>query len=409
MREFRHDGSEIIFSLPNGLQAYMIVRADGSRADKAPVANVWNKRAADGPIENLAAISCLSCHARGPIEPTDEVRATASGEKDEAVAARVRSLYVEKDEWKRLVDEDRSRQRKALELAGARLGEDGSALVTLSRRYEEPVSLKVAAAELGVDEGSLRPRIVSLIDLAPLTRGRKVSRAAFAKGFAAAAQALGLGRCLEHREPASLVLPPPRPGLARFESPVGDRVLSLEVDSTWKLATRIGGLVLSHEKMRAKMRFSVEDNDASDTDDAIMRERVTRPRARLVDHADDPEPSVERYFVEQYPGPDGTVRLDWATLKGTRTNPKTGRLYRLSCELPGPVSAETQREVCRVFKRARIARGAEASPDDPFHTDLPPALAAAGFETDWDKALARAKAEGKLVLCFVKPAPFWFT
>ncbi|MGH7128647.1 MAG: c-type cytochrome domain-containing protein, partial [Planctomycetaceae bacterium] len=35
---FRHDGGEIIFNLPNGLQGYMLVNANGLRVDKAPTA-----------------------------------------------------------------------------------------------------------------------------------------------------------------------------------------------------------------------------------------------------------------------------------------------------------------------------------------------------------------------------------
>src|SRR5262249_28627978 len=69
---FRHDGGEIIFDLPNGLHAFMLVDARGRRLDKAPLAIVSDPRRPDRAVEN--GVSCMTCHARGFIPKSDQVR-----------------------------------------------------------------------------------------------------------------------------------------------------------------------------------------------------------------------------------------------------------------------------------------------------------------------------------------------
>ena len=64
---FRHDGGEIIFHLPNGLQAYLLTTAAGDRLDRAPVDIVQDRNRRDGVIVN--GISCLRCHADGTRPP----------------------------------------------------------------------------------------------------------------------------------------------------------------------------------------------------------------------------------------------------------------------------------------------------------------------------------------------------
>ena len=36
-KAFKHDGSEVIFNLPNGLQAYLVTDAEGDRVDAPPI------------------------------------------------------------------------------------------------------------------------------------------------------------------------------------------------------------------------------------------------------------------------------------------------------------------------------------------------------------------------------------
>src|SRR5205823_1082367 len=69
---FEHDGGEFIFSLPNGLQGYMLADAKGRRLDKGPTSIVSDPKRPDRAVEN--GLSCMGCHARGTIDKADQLR-----------------------------------------------------------------------------------------------------------------------------------------------------------------------------------------------------------------------------------------------------------------------------------------------------------------------------------------------
>ena len=69
---FTHDGGEIVFNLPNGLQAYYLVDAGGNRLDAAPIKIVRNPAASDPTVRN--GLSCIGCHTEGMKVFEDEVR-----------------------------------------------------------------------------------------------------------------------------------------------------------------------------------------------------------------------------------------------------------------------------------------------------------------------------------------------
>ena len=60
---FTHDGGEVIFNLPNGLQAYYVTNASGFRLDDAPINIVSNPAASDPTVRN--GLSCFGCPHRG--------------------------------------------------------------------------------------------------------------------------------------------------------------------------------------------------------------------------------------------------------------------------------------------------------------------------------------------------------
>ena len=70
--DFTHDGGEVIFNLPNGLQAYYLVNAIGSRLDEAPINIVSNPAASDPTVRN--GLSCFGCHTEGMKIFEDQVR-----------------------------------------------------------------------------------------------------------------------------------------------------------------------------------------------------------------------------------------------------------------------------------------------------------------------------------------------
>ncbi|MBI3726589.1 hypothetical protein HY251_21905 [bacterium] len=410
---FERDGSEIIFRLPNGLQGYMATNAKGKRLDKAPVANVWNREARDGPVENVSAIACMACHVRGPREvPKDEVRPAAetNARLDAKTQEKVASLYARAGELDEPQEADGRAFLAAYAKTGARPGQRTDPLVGLSREFEGGVSARLAAAEVGVTRAVLEAKLphAQLPDLEPLARGASVTRAVFEKNFPAAAKACEAGTCLAFTPSPPLTLLPAPPGYRRFEAPFGDRIISCEYDRSWKFASRQNGLLLERAD-GARMVFSGNRNDAPDLDYVKVEDwRRFGPRFLKLETWDNKEPSMGRTFVVLYESTTkGRLGFDVATLKGGRARRGTGRCYRVAAETEAKLYNET--ELTRIFRTVKIAKGSEALPDDPVHSPLTQKMKEAGFESDFDLALARAKREGKLVLAFVKPRAFWFT
>ena len=74
---FQFQGSEIIFTLPNGLQGFVLFDGEGNRINFAPTDLVGDNEGIDPEIEN--ALDCQRCHSAGIINAEDQIRATVSG------------------------------------------------------------------------------------------------------------------------------------------------------------------------------------------------------------------------------------------------------------------------------------------------------------------------------------------
>jgi serine/threonine-protein kinase len=72
---FEFDGGEIIFSLPNGLQAYMLANAEGARIDVGPTTIVQDRARHSGSVDIVNGISCMGCHRNGMVTFDDSIRA----------------------------------------------------------------------------------------------------------------------------------------------------------------------------------------------------------------------------------------------------------------------------------------------------------------------------------------------
>lgn len=195
---FRHDGGEIIFNLPNGLQAYLLVDGKGSRIDRAPVDIVSDPKRPDRIVAN--GLSCMSCHARGLIDKTDQVREHVLKNpkgfgKNEADA--ILALYPAREKFQALLAKDFDRFRKALAKTGAPMSTT-EPIVALALRFEAEIDLPMAAAEAGVDAEEFQRRFrVSQ----PLTRilgplavpGGTIQRQVLLDGFASMVDEMRLG------------------------------------------------------------------------------------------------------------------------------------------------------------------------------------------------------------------------
>jgi hypothetical protein len=147
---FQHDGGEILFSLPNGLQGYLLVDGKGNRIDKGPTAIVSDPKQADRAVVN--GISCMSCHSKGTIEKEDQVRSHVEKNKNSfgaKEASTIRALYPPKDKFLGLVREDAKRFKLAVEKCGGQLGTT-EPIVALASTFESEVDLPLAAAEAGL-------------------------------------------------------------------------------------------------------------------------------------------------------------------------------------------------------------------------------------------------------------------
>ena len=68
VHDFLNDAGEVIFTMPNGMQGYMLVNGAGQKISLADTAIVRDIRRRDGVVAN--GISCFGCHAPdGMIRP----------------------------------------------------------------------------------------------------------------------------------------------------------------------------------------------------------------------------------------------------------------------------------------------------------------------------------------------------
>lgn len=210
---FEHDGGEIIYSLPNGMQGYMIVDKDGKRLDEAPIDVVRDLNEFAGTPQVVNGISCIGCHKHGMLDFKDSIRGSfvLAGEG----RLKVDRLFAPSEEFERLVEADRSRFMFALDqLIGPYLKQgldadrnirDFPEPVTLvSRWYQKDLSLEDVAFELGYDKGTqlglAGNQKLQELGLGPLASGGTVPRSmwdsreeASVSLFQRAFFALGLG------------------------------------------------------------------------------------------------------------------------------------------------------------------------------------------------------------------------
>ena len=154
---FTHDGGEIIFNLPNGLQAYYLADAGGRRLDEAPINIVSNPAASDPTVRN--GLSCIGCHTEGMKDFQDTVRtviqrnANPPFNKDRAL-----QLYTNQGTMDRLVSEDTARYRQALEATGGVFG-GIEPVQRFHEAFQRPLDAAHAAAAVGLETERFLQRI----------------------------------------------------------------------------------------------------------------------------------------------------------------------------------------------------------------------------------------------------------
>ena len=136
--DFTQDGGEIVFNLPNGLQAYLLVDANGNRLDDAPIEIVSNPAASDPTVKN--GLSCIGCHTQGMKTFTDSVRAAIEQDDNPPYnKAQALRLYPEQSVLDALVAKDTLKFQQALEKIGGPFADDASRQQFFKHHENEPI------------------------------------------------------------------------------------------------------------------------------------------------------------------------------------------------------------------------------------------------------------------------------
>ena len=154
---FTHDGGEVVFNLPNGLQAYYVTNASGFRLDDAPINIVSNPAASDPTVRN--GLSCFGCHTEGMKTFEDEVRSVIESntapayDKEQALR-----LYVEQSKMDALLQGDMDRYKEALEATGGAV-DDIEPISRFHEVFQGTVDASYAAAVVGLETEAFLEKI----------------------------------------------------------------------------------------------------------------------------------------------------------------------------------------------------------------------------------------------------------
>ena len=112
---FVHDGGEIIFTLPNRLQGYLLIDGGDQRIDEGPLQVVADALKTSGTNAIVNGVSCMSCHKHGVIGFQDVLREghAVFGEPQRAVE----KLFPPQKEMDQLLAQDERLFVAALEEA----------------------------------------------------------------------------------------------------------------------------------------------------------------------------------------------------------------------------------------------------------------------------------------------------
>lgn len=192
---FTHDGGEIIFRLPNGMQAFMLIEARGGRLNEGP-ANIVFDRDRGRPITN--GISCMGCHIKGLIDKADEARASAeqSTTLSRAAKSRVADLYPLNRDLATQIATDRTDYQTALGRLAVERGIDPKPATYVEDEYQAPVDVNQVVRELDLATAADLAGITGRMSreaaeqIAPLFSGQPVPRDVFATVYEEITRAL---------------------------------------------------------------------------------------------------------------------------------------------------------------------------------------------------------------------------
>ncbi|MGE0605851.1 MAG: c-type cytochrome domain-containing protein [Pirellulales bacterium] len=190
---FEHDGGEMIFSLPNGLQGYYLSDAKGNRINEGPIQIVRDSLETSGTPVIVNGLSCMSCHSRGVVRFEAEAALRDNTPFSGTVRDKVQKLYKHQSEFDEMMAKDEARFLAAVEAAagqylqvegdaGKSIGDFKEPIGTIARWYIRDLSPEVVAGEMGIENPAEIPAIVKgnpnlrKAGLAPLGTGGTIKR-----------------------------------------------------------------------------------------------------------------------------------------------------------------------------------------------------------------------------------------
>ena len=299
---FTHDGGEIIFNLPNGLQAYYISDDSGNRIDVAPTEIVSNQAASDPAVRN--GLSCIGCHTEGMKEFEDDVRGfveqveNPTFDKDQVLR-----LYVEKSVMDTYIERDKQHYKAALEETGGVFG----GIEPVHRFFEEfqdPLDASYAAAAVGLETSAFLAEIdkkssLQNLGLAGLLDGGNVQRDAWTEQFQRVIFALN--------SPVGITRLPPV--IDDRNQPISDDIVSIP-DANLRAVieerlSKTPGSPITTEEMARLTRIDAHERgirDLTGLEHAVKLDRI----------------EMERNSISDLSPLEGLIRLDNIKLRGNR-------------------------------------------------------------------------------------------
>ena len=174
---FEPGGTEVIFTLPNGMLAFLIADENDNLVEDSDILLDTNQN----NFRAITSVSCSNCHATGFIPVVDEVAAVSLRNarsiglnRDEI--EQLEAIYVSPQDFARTVKSDSENfYQRALQQAGLpTTGGDSVANVFL--RFDADVRLEDAAGDLGVTPQDLEDNLNLLDPVMTVLRRGTISR-----------------------------------------------------------------------------------------------------------------------------------------------------------------------------------------------------------------------------------------
>jgi serine/threonine-protein kinase len=170
---FEHDGGEVIFSLPNGLQGYYLVDSKGDRINIGPTDIVADTLKTAGTTAIVNGLSCMACHKHGVIRFKDTVRDGIALSGD--VRDKVQRLFPRHEVMDELLTKDENRFLQALDRAAGPFLRGPEAPDRAIREFAEPIGAvaQVYNRDLGPGEAALELGIEKPEHLSVMVQGNR--------------------------------------------------------------------------------------------------------------------------------------------------------------------------------------------------------------------------------------------